>query len=178
MSRIGKKPIVIPTGVTVTVTGDTVVVKGPLGELTRAFPFRDVKVAVAGSEVVVSITKETTVNRALWGTTAAHIRNMIAGVVKAFEKRLVIEGIGYKWDVKGTDLAMSVGFSHPITVAIPKGIKLVFEKNVLVVSGINKEAVGEFAARVRAHKEPEPYKGKGIRYDTEVIRRKQGKKTV
>jgi large subunit ribosomal protein L6 len=179
MSRIGKKPITIPAGVTVAVDGKIVTVKGPLGELSRSFPFSGISVAVSGSEVLVTMTKENNENKAFWGTTAAHIKNMVAGVVKAYEKKLIVEGIGYKWDVKGTDIVMSVGFSHQVKVSIPKGVKIVIDnKGLLTVSGISKDAVGEFASKIRSVKEPEPYKGKGIRYDTEVIRRKQGKKTV
>lgn len=178
MSRIGKKPIEIPADVTVAVQGDVVSVKGKNGELARAFPFRGLAIAVVGNEVLVTLVKETNENRALWGTTAAHIKNMVAGVVKPFEKRLVIDGIGYKWDVKGTELVMSVGFSHQVKMLIPKDVKVTFDKAVMVVTSINKESVGEFASKVRSVKKPEPYKGKGIHYETEVVRRKQGKKTA
>ncbi len=112
------------------------------------------------------------------GTTAAHIRNMLAGVTTGFTKKLAIEGVGYKWEVKGKELVMALGFSHPVKMTIPEGVTVKADKGVLDISGFDKEVVGQFAANVRAQKKPEPYKGKGIHYEGEVIRRKQGKKAV
>lgn len=179
MSRLGKKIIPIPGGVTVDVSGSTCTVKGPLGELSRDFSFQGLTITKEAEGIKTSISKDTKAVKAMWGTVAAHIRNMINGVVKPYEKKLLIEGIGFKWDVKGENLVLSLGFSHPVTLAIPKGIKVSIDnKAVLTVSGINPELVGEFTARIRALRKPEPYKGKGIRYSDEVIRRKQGKKTV
>jgi large subunit ribosomal protein L6 len=117
-------------------------------------------------------------SKALWGTYASHIVNMIAGVNKPYEKKLIIEGIGYKADVKGAELVMGLGFSHLVKITIPADLKVVSEKGVVTVSGIDKEKVGQFVANIRAQKKPEPYKGKGIRYSDEVIRRKQGKKAA
>lgn len=179
MSRLGKKLIAIPSGVTVEVAGLVCTVKGPLGELSRDFSFPNLSISKQPEGITTAITAEDKATKAMWGTVAAHIKNMITGVVKAYEKKLLIEGVGYKWDVKGTDIVLSLGFSHPVKIAIPNGLKVVVDnKGVMAISGIDKELVGEFAARVRALRKPEPYKGKGIRYETEVIRRKQGKKTV
>ena len=175
MSRIGKKPVIVPEKTTVSMTGHTVTVKGPLGELSRIVPSG---INVDVKENLVTVTAPNPLKDALWGTMTAHIRNMVAGVNKAYEKKLIVEGIGFKADVKGTDLVMALGFSHPVVVAIPKGLKVTTEKNTIVVSGIDNELVGNFTASVRAYKKPEPYKGKGIRYDGEVVRRKQGKKAA
>jgi large subunit ribosomal protein L6 len=176
MSRIGKKVIQIPEKTEVKVAGDAVMVKGPLGELSRSFG-NGIALTIADGAVTLAPTKDNT-NTALWGTYASHIMNMIAGVNKAYEKKLVIEGIGYKADVKGTDIVLGLGFSHPVKVAIPAGLKVTTDKNNITVSGIDKEQVGQFVARLRALKKPEPYKGKGIRYSDEVVRRKQGKKAA
>jgi large subunit ribosomal protein L6 len=176
MSRIGKKIIIVPEKTEVKIGADgTVSVKGPLGELSRNFK-KDVAINLAEGKITLKPTNEE--SNALWGTYSAHISNMIAGVHKLFIKKLIIEGVGYKWDVKGEDLNLALGFSHPVKVKIPKGLKVVAEKGLLTISGIDNELVGQFTAKIRALKKPEPYKGKGIRYDTEVIRRKQGKKTV
>jgi large subunit ribosomal protein L6 len=177
MSRIGKQIIQLPEKTEVNVSGNSVSVRGPLGELSRALhPMIEVK--VNGSEVTVEPKKLTLESKALWGTYAAHMKNMVEGVNKPFEKKLILEGIGYKSEVKGDEITFALGFSHPVKVKIPQGLKVTAEKNVITVSGTNKELVGEFAASLRALKKPEPYKGKGMRYDTEVIKRKQGKKTA
>ncbi|HEY9584568.1 MAG TPA: 50S ribosomal protein L6 [Candidatus Paceibacterota bacterium] len=177
MSRLGKKPIAIPPGTEVKVTGSTLSVKGPKGTLTRVLhPLMEL--SVTPTEVSVKPKKETPESPVLWGTWVSHIFNMIEGVNKGFEKRLLIEGVGYKADVKGSEIILSVGYSHPVSITIPKDIKVVSDKNGILISGFDIEQVGDFTARVRAVKKPEPYKGKGIRYATEVIRRKQGKKTV
>lgn len=176
MSRIGKKIITIPEKTEVKTSGDMVTVKGPLGELTRQCG-EGVVVTVADGVVNLTLGKENK-NQALWGTFASHITNMIAGVNKAYEKKLVIEGIGYKAEVKGAELVMNLGFSHQVKMNIPADLKVVCEKSNITVSGINKETVGQFVAQIRAHKKPEPYKGKGIRYSDEVVRRKQGKKAA
>lgn len=177
MSRLSKKPIVIPEKTEVTITGSLVKVVGPLGELSREFP-SVVTITTEGSEMRVVVNNPHRDFKPLDGTVVAHIKNMIAGVNKAFEKKLLIEGVGYKADVKGTDLHLALGFSHPVILAIPKDLKAVTEKGSITISGINKESVGAFAAKVRENKKPEPYKGKGIRYSDEVIRRKQGKKSA
>ena len=152
-------------------------VKGPLGTLTRELhPVIEVK--VLGNEVTLMPRKLTLESRALWGTYASHITNMVNGVNKPFEKKLILEGIGYKSEVKGDKIVFALGFSHPVEVFIPSTLKVTAEKNNITISGSNKEEVGQFAAQIRALKKPEPYKGKGMRYIDEVVRRKQGKKSV
>ena len=175
MSRIGKKPISVPEKTTVSVADGRVTVKGTMGELSRSIPHG---VNVEVKDNIVTVTAPNPEKSALWGTTTAHIKNMIAGVNKAYEKKLVVEGIGFKADVKGKDLVMALGFSHPVVVPIPEGLKVVCDKTGISISGINNELVGNFTASVRALKKPEPYKGKGIHYEGEVVRRKQGKKAA
>jgi large subunit ribosomal protein L6 len=177
MSRIGKNPIAILPKTEVTVKDFTVTVKGPLGVLTRTFA-KGVSVAVEGSEVIVAKTEDTIFTRALWGTVASHIRNMVSGVNQLFVKKLIVEGVGFKSAVSGKNIVLNLGFSHPVTIEIPTGLTVTAEKNVITISGIDKEAVGSFAARIRAKKKPEPYKGKGIHYEDEVVKRKEGKKTA
>ena len=177
MSRIGKKVIIIPEKTTVTFDKGLFTVTGPLGSLSKNFNSL-INIEVGPKEISLSPVKQTIESDALWGTYASHIHNMIAGVSTAFVKKLILEGIGYKSEVKGTDLIMALGFSHPVKVAIPAGLKVTAEKNVITISGSDKETVGQFAASVRALKKPEPYKGKGMRYEGEVIKRKQGKKTA
>jgi large subunit ribosomal protein L6 len=177
MSRIGKKPIELGEKTTAEMKGDVFSVTGPLGTLSRSFK-PEVKIKVEGKTIVLEPERNTLELNALWGTYASHIKNMIKGVNAPFVERLVIEGIGYKADVKGDKIVMGLGFSHPVTVEIPKGVKVVMEKNVMVISGSDKEETTRFAAYIRSLKKPEPYKGKGIMYEGEKIRRKQGKKTV
>jgi large subunit ribosomal protein L6 len=175
MSRVAKKPIAIPEKATVVVNGVNVVVKGPLGELSRAFN-PGIEVKAEGNAVNVTLKRPE--DYIVWGTTASHIKNMLKGVTTGFSRKLIVEGIGFKSDVRGANLEMSLGYSHPVKMEIPKDLKVTAEKNVITVTGVSNERVGEFAAKVRAQKKPEPYKGKGIRYDDEVIRRKQGKKAA
>jgi large subunit ribosomal protein L6 len=177
MSRIGKKIITLPEKTELKISGDSVMVKGPLGELSRELhPVIEVK--IEGNEVTLVPKKMTLESRALWGTYASHITNMVNGVNKPFEKKLILEGIGYKSEVRGDKMVLALGFSHPVEVSIPAGLKVTAEKNNITISGSNKETVGQFAAELRALKKPEPYKGKGMRYHDEVIRRKQGKKSA
>lgn len=150
-------------------------VKGKLGELTRALS-AFVTVTVADGRVTVVPAKDTPQATALWGTFASHIKNMMSGVNEPFTKSLVIEGIGYKAAVQGNKLILNVGFSHPVEMVIPGALTVTVEKSDMKVAGIDKEQVGQFTAEVRAVRKPEPYKGKGIRYSTETIRRKQGKR--
>lgn len=175
MSRVAKKPISIPEKTTVTVDGVNVVVKGPLGEISRSF-VPGIEIKSENGAVTVALKRPE--DYVTWGTTASHIKNMLKGVTVGFTKKLVVEGIGFKSDVKGAELNLSLGFSHPVKVEIPKDLKVTADKNVITISGVSNEKVGEFASKVRALKKPEPYKGKGIRYETEVIRRKQGKKAA
>lgn len=177
MSRIGKQEIQIPEGVTVTKVGQLLTVAGPKGTITRNFK-DDVNIVIKDNLVTLNIKRNDKFSKSLWGTYASHVKNMVFGVVTPYQKKLILEGIGFKSEVKGKDLNFALGFSHPVIVAIPEGITATAEKNVITITGIDKELVGSFTAGVRALKKPEPYKGKGMRYEGEVIRRKQGKKTV
>jgi large subunit ribosomal protein L6 len=177
MSRIGKQILKIPAGVDFNLNGGTVTVKGPKGTLTRSFK-DNVEIVVSGDSVTFVPRRNDRLSQALWGTYASEVKSMLQGVVTPFEKKLLIEGVGFKWDVKGKDLHLMLGFSHPIVLAIPEGVTVAADKSSLTVTGPNKEEVGLFANKVRSLKKPEPYKGKGIRYSTETILRKQGKKTA
>lgn len=177
MSRIGKKIIKIPAKTEVSFASGLLTVKGPLGSLSKNFK-NNIDIVVSGDEVTLTPKTLNLENRALWGTYASHIMNMIEGVNTPFVKKIILEGIGYKSDVKGTNLVLALGFSHPVNVPISQDLKVTAEKNLITISGMDKEKVGEFAASLRAMKKPEPYKGKGMRYDGEVIKRKQGKKTA
>jgi len=177
MSRIGKKPTTIPNGTEVTILDGVVTVKGPKGTLTRTLHPK-VTVKVENGEVLVNPKGESIEARALWGTFASHISNMVKGTNDPFQKKLILEGVGFKSEVKGNKIVFALGFSHPVEVEIPESLTVTAEKNNITVSGIDKEEVGRFAANLRALKKPEPYKGKGMRYDGEIIRRKQGKKSV
>ncbi|MFA6006732.1 MAG: 50S ribosomal protein L6 [Candidatus Paceibacterota bacterium] len=177
MSRVGKQIIEIPAKVEVTLSTGTMRIKGPLGELTREFK-DDIEITIADKQITLKPKVETIFTRSLWGTYAAHIINMIKGVTEGYMKKMTIEGVGYKVELKGTQLVFALGFSHPVPMDIPKGIKAVVEKNVLTISGPDKDLVGLFSAQIVAHKPPEPYKGKGIIYAGTVVRRKQGKRSV
>ena len=177
MSRIGKKPVGIPEKTEVSISDNVISVKGPHGELARPL-HSAVSVSVENNEVVIVPTGKSKESRALWGTYASHVKNMIQGVNEVFEKKLVVEGIGYRVNLSGKKLELLVGFSHPVVFEVPEGITVNVEKNNISISGPDKEKVGQFAAEIRAVKKPEPYKGKGIRYEDEIVRRKQGKKTV
>ena len=177
MSRTGKRAIAIPSGTDVSVVSGEIIVKGKGGTLKRAM-HPAISISIVGGEVSVTPAQKTRLARALWGTYAAHVRNMIAGVGTPFVKKLQVEGIGYKAELAGKQLKLIVGFSHPVILPIPEGLSVLVEKNIITVSGADKEQVGEFAATVRATKKPEPYKGKGIRYEGEVVRMKQGKKAA
>ena len=177
MSRLGKQPIALPNGVEATVADGTLTVKGPKGTLSREIR-EEVKVSVADGSIAVEPANETKLARALWGTTASHATNMVQGVTEGFEKVLEIEGVGYRAETQGTKIVLNVGFSHPVELDFPEGVTAEVEKNVIKITGIDKEAVGQYAANVRKVRKPEPYKGKGIRYQGEYIIRKQGKKAV
>ncbi|MGO5475010.1 50S ribosomal protein L6 [Olsenella umbonata] len=175
MSRIGKKPVTVPAGVTVTIDGTTVSVKGGKGELTRTFSDL-VTIAQEGSEVLVTRNDESTESNAQQGLTRTLIHNMVIGVSEGFSKKLELTGVGYRAALKGTGLDLSLGYSHPVLVDAPEGISFEVPDNThIVVKGISKEQVGQVAAEVRAKRPPEPYKGKGIHYEGEHIRRKLGK---
>jgi len=175
MSRVGKIIRQIPNGVTLEIKGDEVVVKGPKGELKlKIHPL--VNVCISGDEVKVEVKNENKKeDRSLWGTFSSLIGGMIQGVSEGFSKQLEINGVGYKVSLKGADLNLEVGYSHPVEFKCPEGIKFEVEKNIITVSGADKQKVGEVAAQIRKVRPPEPYKGKGIKYTDEVIRRKAGK---
>jgi large subunit ribosomal protein L6 len=176
MSRIGRKPIEIPAGVSVSVDPGRVMVNGPLGELTQRLPQR-MKIEQRDGEIVVSRPTERGDDRALHGLTRSLVANMIEGVTKGFEKRLEIQGVGYRAALRGQSLELSVGFSHPVVVDPPAGITFeVPTPTEVIVKGIDKQQVGQTASEVRAVRPPEPYKGKGIRYQGEYVRRKVGKR--
>lgn len=181
MSRIGKKPIIIPTGVEVTMEDGSVLVKGPKGELKKDF-LSEIKIELIEAEgqkaIEVSILRNGKKSPALWGLTRALLANMVEGVTSGYQKKLQIEGIGFKAAVEGDGLTLNLGFSHPIKIKKEAGVEFLVEKNILIVSGIDKQQVGQVAAKIRKIKPPEPYKGKGIRYVGEYVRRKAGKKAV
>lgn len=175
MSRIGKKPITIPAGVEVRLDGRTVCVKGPKGALAFV-PHTHARVTVEGSEVVVAMEDlDSKLNRALWGTTRTRIANMIVGVTEGFQKSLEVNGVGYKVALSGNGLKLDVGFSHSVDFVLPSEVKATVEKNVITLTSIDPELLGNTAARLRSIRKPEPYKGKGIKLTTETIRRKAGK---
>ncbi len=177
MSRVGKQELKIPAGTEVSVVDGVLTVKGKGGTLTRDID-KNVTIVVEGDQVKVSPVNETKLATALWGTFSSHVKNMIDGVNTPFVKELVVEGVGFKVALNGKTLNLKVGFSHDVNFEIPEGITVEVEKTNIKISGIDKEAIGQFAAVVRASKKPEPYKGKGIRYIDEVIRRKQGKRAA
>ncbi|NEQ49914.1 MAG: 50S ribosomal protein L6 [Leptolyngbya sp. SIO3F4] len=175
MSRIGKKPVPVPSGVTVSIALQSVVVKGPKGELSRVLP-EAVNIAQEGEQIVVTRQDDSRTSRACHGLSRTLIANMVEGVSKGFEKRLEIKGVGYRAAVKGKTLTMNLGYSHPVEFDPPAGIEFKVESNTnVIVSGIDKELVGTIAAKIRDARPPEPYKGKGVRYLGEVVRRKAGK---
>ncbi|MCX7760920.1 MAG: 50S ribosomal protein L6 [Hydrogenothermaceae bacterium] len=175
MSRIGKKPIPVPKGVEVNIQGSTITVKGPKGTLTKTFN-PAVTIKKEGEEIVVERKDDTPFSRALHGTVRAIVANMVKGVTEGFTEELEIVGIGYRGAVKGKTLELSLGYSHPVIYEIPEGIQITMEGNTVIkVSGIDKEKVGQTAAEIRSFREPDAYKGKGIRYKGEVIKLKAGK---
>jgi large subunit ribosomal protein L6 len=176
MSRLGKIPVVIPSGVEVTLEGGVLTVKGPKATLARPMK-KDVHILIENGTITLS-PGDTPAAKALWGTYAAHTRNMIHGVTEGFTKILEIEGVGYRAAVEGNTIVLNVGFSHQVKLEIPEGLAAEVVKSVITLTGADRDALGQFAANVRKVKKPEPYKGKGIRYQGEYIIRKQGKKAV
>ena len=175
MSRIGKKPIAVPKGVTLTLSGNSVSVKGPKGELARTF-HPEMTLAMEGDNVTVSRPSDETRHKALHGLSRTLLANMVEGVTKGYNKTLEIQGVGYKAETKPFGLQLSLGFSHPVQYKAPAGIKFAVENNTVVkIEGADKEMVGQVAAELRNMRPPEPYKGKGIRYQGEQVRRKAGK---
>jgi large subunit ribosomal protein L6 len=176
MSRIGKKPVPVPAGVQVKINGSEVTVKGPKGELKRTF-VESINVAQEGGELKVTRPDDLRETRALHGLTRALLNNMVEGVTSGFKKTMVVEGVGYRAEMAGKNLMLYLGYSHPIMIVPPDGITIDADPKAKTISveGIDKEKVGEISAEIRALRPPEPYKGKGIRYDKEVVRRKAGK---
>ena len=174
MSRIGKLPIDVPTGVTITVDSDVISVKGPKGELT-VLHLSDVTVALEGTQAIVTRKDDERIAKAQHGLQRALLNNAVVGVTKGYEKKLEINGVGFRVSGGGQEIEMLLGFSHPVKYKAQDGILLTIEKMTITVSGIDKQAVGQTAAEIRKIKKPEPYKGKGIKYSDEVVRRKAGK---
>ena len=182
MSRVGRKPIITPAGVEVRMDGQTIQVKGPKGELTSPYVPR-VNLQQEEKSIIVSPmesddAKLSRKDRALWGLARQLLSNMVDGVTKGYDKKLEIEGVGYRAAIEGQDLVLTVGYSKPVKLPIPTGLQVAVEKNLITVAGISKEQVGQFAAAVKRVRPVEPYKGKGIRYQGEFVRRKLGKKAV
>lgn len=175
MSRIGKKPVVIPSGVEVTISLNMITVKGLKGIISFAH-HHDVVVKKTETEMTVEVVGTSKKAAGIWGTTVVLLSNMVEGVTKGFEKKIELNGVGFRMAVQGKKLNLALGFSHPVEVEIPEGLEAKVEGNTLTVSGIDKQQVGQFAAIVRKLKPVEPYKGKGFRYAGEIVRRKEGKK--
>lgn len=176
MSRVGKNPVNIPQGVTVEVKGGLVKAKGKLGEGTLKLT-DDVTVTMDGGKIVVQPAANSNAAKAMWATTQRNIANLLKGVAEGFEKKLEINGVGLRANVQGKELVLQLGFSHDIRYAIPEGIKIAVDKQTAItISGTDKQKVGQVAAEIRGYRQPEPYKGKGIKYDNERIIRKEGKK--
>jgi large subunit ribosomal protein L6 len=176
MSRIGKKPVAIPSGVTVTVDGQAVTVKGPKGQLSWTVA-DEIEVKQEGSDLTLALREDTLRARAMWGLSRTLVSNMVEGVTKGYEETLELVGVGYRAAMKGKALSMQLGFSHDVDIPPPDGIAFATPKQTEIrISGIDKQLVGEMAARIRRIRPPEPYKGKGVRYAGEQVRRKEGKK--
>lgn len=176
MSRVGKAPIEVPAGVEISVVGATLKAKGKLGELSTTIP-NEVKMNQEGSTITFAPTNNSKIAKALWGTTRANAANVIKGVTQGFEKKLSLKGVGYRANVAGTKLNLSLGFSHPVEMDIPQGLSAEVTKDgEIIIKGADKQAVGQFAAEVRAWRKVEPFKGKGIRYVGEHVVMKEGKK--
>ena len=178
MSRIGKKPVAVPSGVTATVAGQVVKMKGPKGELSFSAP-EDVNIEMKDGEIVVTPRDESKKARSMWGMSRTQIANLLTGVTEGYSKTLEIQGVGYRAAMKGKDLGLNIGFSHDVTHKIPEGVQVQVsgaKQEVVTVTGIDKQLVGQVAADIRSYRPPEPYQGKGIRYKGEYIFRKEGKK--
>lgn len=177
MSRLGKKPIIIPSGVDVQIRDGFLFAKGPHGE-SRMQINNNINFDISDNKIIISPKEGLENPSVLWGTYSSHVLNMIHGATKGFEKRLAIEGVGFKAQTEGAVLSLSLGLSHPIKINIPKDVNVKVEKNIIILSGVDKQIVGAFAAKIKSFKKPEPYKGKGIKYEGEIIRRKAGKKAA
>lgn len=177
MSRIGKQPIEVPSGVEVHIEGNKIRVKGPKGELERELSLA-INVEMTDNEIKFVPKENTKKSGALWGLTRSLVANMVEGVSKGFEKKLVIEGVGYRAAAEGDGIALNMGFSHPVKLQAPSNVSFIVEQNIITISGPDKETVGQFAASIKRVKPVEPYKGKGIHYEGEKIRRKVGKRAA
>lgn len=177
MSRIGKQLVQIPSGVTVSVDADVITVKGAKETLTMPV-HNTVTVTVDGDTVKVEKNHNAKIASAMWGTTVRLVENMVTGVSKGFERILELNGVGFRMEIKGRQIHLALGFSHPVVVDIPEGLTVVIEKNQLKVTGADKQAVGQLAANIRRLKPVEPYKGKGFKYSDEIVRRKEGKRAT
>jgi len=177
MSRIGKKPILIPKNVEIKTEGQKVTVKGPKGELFRNV-LQEIKAEKKDDKIFITPQAKTKKTPAFWGLTRALVANMLIGVTQGFQKQLEVQGIGYQASLEGKNLVLAVGFSKPVKLDCPEGIELSVDKNIIYVKGIDKELVGQIAAKIRKIRPPEPYKGKGIRYVGEEVKRKVGKKAI
>ena len=176
MSRVGKHPVAIPSGVEVQMSGQTLSAKGSLGTL-RLVVSNEVTAAIAEGAVTITPKNDTKHARAMWGTTRALVNNMVTGVTKGFSVTLEINGVGYRAAVQGNSLNLQLGYSHEVAYPIPNDVKIVCERPTLInIAGADRQRVGQIAAEIRAYRPPEPYKGKGIKYSTETVRRKEGKK--
>lgn len=176
MSKIGKLPVQVPANVTVTLSPDTVAVKGPKGELSTTFDVNHIKVEQQGNELMVTRLNETKVGKSLHGLTRSLIQNTVIGVTDGYTRTLEINGVGYRAEAKGpSTITLFIGYSHPVDLPVLEGVEYKIDKNQIILSGIDKQKVSQMAAVIRSHKKPEPYKGKGIKYLEEVIRRKAGK---
>ena len=177
MSRLAKKPIILPEGVNATIKDRKLLVKGPKGDLEREFR-SEISIELKDKTFDIKLSSHSRLARKLLGTYISLVRNMIEGVTNGYSKKLILDGIGYKAQLEGKDLNLSLGFSHPVKFAAPPGITFQVEKNAITVSGSDKEKVGETTAKIRSLKKPDPYKGKGFHYEGEIIRRKAGKKAA
>ncbi len=177
MSRIGKKPITIPDGINVEEKNQKILIKGDKGEFSHPIP-KEIKITISENEIVVSPKKETKKSKALWGLTRALLYNYIKGLTEGFQKKLELIGVGYRAALENNQLVLDVGYSNKVRLNIPEGLAVTIEKNVVIIAGTDKQQVGEFAAKARKVRPPEPYKGKGIKYSDEIIRRKEGKKAA
>jgi len=177
MSRIGNKPIEIPEGVKVVLKDNKISISGSKGKLEMTHAY-EIKVEIKDNLVITKKTQSSKRAAAMWGTTSRLISNMIEGVTNGFEKKLELNGVGYRMAIQGRKIDLALGFSHPVVVDIPEGLEVVIENNTLSVTGIDKQKVGQFTAEIRALKPVEPYKGKGFKYDDEIVRRKEGKKVA
>lgn len=176
MSRVGKYPVKVPQGTTVTINGDVLTVKGKLGELSYNLP-KHVTVKVDGEHVSVAPVSKSKTDQMLWGTVRANIQNMVKGVTDGFTRKLELIGVGYKAQAQGQTLKLSLGYSHDINYAVPAGVKVATpQPTAIELSGVDKQLVGQVASEIRSYRSPEPYKGKGVKYDNETVLRKVGKK--